>query len=441
MKRNKNTAAGNPPAAKKRKSLNSLVYNNKVVMLISLVLAFGIWIWVAIEKSPVVEATISSVPVQINMENSVPAQLNLQTFGQTEFYVDVTVSGKRFIVSTIKPEDITVVAQTNYVNSAGTKSLQLKASVNNSKDFEITGLSQNYIDVYFDTYKEAEFAVTPRITAPNDQTVIDGCILGDVVFSQNTVVVSGPSTEVNKVTGVVAETTISSPLSATTTTQPEIKLQTEGNETLSNVQIDTGDTAITMTMPVLKKVVLPTTVTFKNAPAGYLNENVPVTVSPSQVEAAVPVEKINEITSISVGTVDFSELDAGYNVFNFKASDITEYTITNSKTRFKVTINMSGKTSATFTVPAENISISAQKDGFSSVVIPSSITNVRVVGTPDEIAALTNAMLCVELDLKDYDVQVGEQMVDANVVIKGNTKAWATGTYSVRINSVTAPAS
>ena len=128
-------------------------------------------------------------------------------------------------------------------------------------------------------------------------------------------------------------------------------------------------------------------------------------------------------------------------MFNFKASDITEYTITNSKTRFKVTINMSGKTSATFTVPAENISISAQKDGFSSVVIPSSITNVRVVGTPDEIAPLTNAMLYVELDLKDYDVQVGEQMVDANVVIKGNTKAWATGTYSVRINSVTAPAS
>ena len=128
-------------------------------------------------------------------------------------------------------------------------------------------------------------------------------------------------------------------------------------------------------------------------------------------------------------------------MFNFKASDITEYTITNSKTRFKVTINMSGKTSATFTVPAENISISAQKDGFSSVVIPSSITNVRVVGTPDEIAALTNAMLYVELDLKDYDVQVGEQTVDANVVIKGNTKAWATGTYFVRISSVTAPAS
>ena len=107
------------------------------------------------------------------------------------------------------------------------------------------------------------------------------------------------------------------------------------------------------------------------------------------------------------GTVDFSELDAGYNVFNFKASDITEYTITNSKTRFKVTINMSGKTSATFTVPAENISISAQKDGFSSVVIPSSITNVRVVGTPDEIFTPERIARLYGMEAGFYDTLFG----------------------------------
>ena len=165
--------------------LRSIIYNNKVAMVFSLLLAFAIWIWVAIEKSPVVEVTIASVPVKIDMENSVPAQLNLQTFGQTEYYVDVTVTGKRFIVSALTPEDIVVTAQTNYVDSAGNKSLQLKAVSANSKDFEISRLSQNYIDVYFDTYKEAEFAIVPQISAPNDQTVIDGCILGDVLFSKN----------------------------------------------------------------------------------------------------------------------------------------------------------------------------------------------------------------------------------------------------------------
>lgn len=416
----------------------NLIYNNKIAMLFSLILAFGIWIWVAIEKSPVVEITVSAVPVKIDMENSVPAQLHLQTFGQTEFYVDVTVTGKRFVVSALTPEDLTVTAQTNYVDSAGTKSLQLKATANDSRDYEIQRISQNYIDVYFDTYKEAEFAIEPRILAPDDKTVVDGCILGSVLFSKNTVVVSGPSAEVNKVTGVIAETSVSAPLSATTTVQPEIKLQTDGQETLSYVELNTGESTVTMTMPVLKKVVLPTSVTFKNAPGGYLNSDVPVTVSPSQIEAAVPIEKVGELKSISVGTVDFAELDSGYNTFNFNASDITEYTVVDSSARFRVTVNMTGTVTASFSVSAQNIAVTAQKDGFHSSVLTRGIENIRVIGTAEEIAALTNDMLYAEVDLSDAEITEGEQTVKARIVIKGSSKAWASGTYTVRIQTTAA---
>lgn len=416
----------------------NLIYNNKLAMLFSLILAFGIWIWVAIEKSPVVEITVSAVPVKIDMENSVPAQLHLQTFGQTEFYVDVTVTGKRFVVSALTPEDLTVTAQTNYVDSAGTKSLQLKATANDSRDYEIQRISQNYIDVYFDTYKEAEFAIEPRILAPDDKTVVDGCILGSVLFSKNTVVVSGPSAEVNKVTGVIAETSVSAPLSATTTVQPVIKLQTDGQETLSYVELNTGESTVTMTMPVLKKVVLPTSVTFKNAPGGYLNGDVPVTVSPSQIEAAVPIEKVGELKSISVGTVDFAELDSGYNTFNFKASDITEYTVVDSSARFRVTVNMTGTVTAAFSVSAQNIAVTAQKDGFHSAVLTRGIENIRVIGTAEEIAALTNDMLYAEVDLSDAEITEGEQTVKARIVIKGSSKAWASGTYTVRIQTTAA---
>lgn len=416
----------------------NLIYNNKIAMLFSLILAFAIWIWVAIEKSPVVEMTVSAVPVKIDMENSVPAQLHLRTFGQTEFYVDVTVTGKRFVVSALTPADLTVTAQTNYVDSAGTKSLQLKATANDSRDYEIQRISQNYIDVYFDTYKEVEFAIEPRISAPDDKTVVDGCILGNVLFSQNTVIVSGPSAEVNKVTGVVAETAVSAPLSATTTVQPEIKLQTDGQETLSYVDLNTGESTVTMTMPVLKKVVLPTAVTFKNAPGGYLNGEVPVSISPAQVEAAVPIEKVGELKSISVGTVDFSELDSGYNTFTFQASDITEYTIVDSSARFRVTVNMTGTVSAAFSVPAQNIAVTAQKDGFHSTVLTQGIENIRVIGSAEEIAALTNDMLYAELDLSDIELTEGEQTVRVRIVIKGGTKAWAAGTYTVRIRTATA---
>ena len=74
--------------------------------------------------------------------------------------------------------------------------------------------------------------------------MINSCALA--VFSKNTVIVSGPSTEVNKVTSVTAETSISAPLTATTTVTPELKLVGAAADELSNVSILEGDTAITM---------------------------------------------------------------------------------------------------------------------------------------------------------------------------------------------------
>lgn len=424
---------------KQYRGFSSIIYNNKIAMLFSLLLAFALWIWVAVEKSPVVETTISGVPVQIDLENSVPAQLNLQMFGEKEYSVDVVVTGKRFIVSTLKPEDISVVAQTNYVDSAGNKSLQLKASVNNSKDFTIQKLSQNFIEVYFDTYKEVEFPIEERIIAPNDQKVADGCILGNIVFSKNSVLVTGATSDVNQITGVIAETTLDAPLTATTTTKPQIKLQTNGGETLSYVSMKTDENTITMTMPVLKKVKLPTTVTFKNAPSGYLNGEVPMRISPSEVEAAVQIEKLDEVKSISVGTIDFTDLRNGKNTFNFKASDVTEHVLLSNNARFIVTVDMADKiVSSAFSVPTKNMQITAQKAGFHSTIQTLNIENVNLIGTKDEIAALTNEMLYVDLDLTAEDIKEGNQTVMATVIVKGNTKAWAAGTYPVKIYSAKA---
>ena len=73
--------------------------NNKFVACFSLFAAFCIWLWISIDKSPIVENVIVSVPVYIETENSVPSQLGLKVFGNSNYTVDVTVSGKKFVVS------------------------------------------------------------------------------------------------------------------------------------------------------------------------------------------------------------------------------------------------------------------------------------------------------------------------------------------------------
>lgn len=423
------------PAEKKSTiTLRSLFSNNKFVFAFSLIVAFCMWIWVSVEKSPVVENVIT-VPVQIDTENSVPSQLGLQVFGNSQYSIDVTVSGKKFIVSTLTADDIRVTAQTNYVDSAGSKSLTLKAVPNSSKDFEITALSQSYISVFFDTLKEAEFALTPNIISPTDSIVPEDCILGNVVFSKSTVSVSGPASEINRITGVSATVNIDDILTATTTVTPTIELTGALQSELSNVTLNAGNDTITMTLPVLKEVVLPTTVTFRNAPASYISGSLNKTVNPSSVKAAVPVEKIDEIKEISVGYIDFADLDVGYNTFVFKTSDISDYSITDNVKSFKVTVNMNGMVSTSVSIPNNKIVIKNPKSGFTSAVTTAAIQNVKIVGPSDAINALTADAVTAEIDLSNTDVTEGNLTVPVNISVSGNSVCWASGTYSAAITS------
>ncbi len=407
----------------------TLFSNNKFVFAFSLIIAFGLWLWVSVEKSPVVENVIVSVPVQIDLENSVPEQLGLEIFGDNSFTVDVTVTGKKFIVSSLTADDIKVTAQTNYVDSSGNKSLLLKASQNSSQDFEIVSLSQNYISVFFDTYKEAEFAVEPNIVNPS---VIEGCFLGNVVFSKSTVTVSGPSSEVNKITGVAATAEITEQLSATTTVTPDIELLGAEKSELSNVTVNTGDAGITMTIPVLKEVTLPTTVTFKNAPANYLASSINKTVYPSTIKVGIPIEKIDTVKEISVGTVDFNDIDAGNNVFTFNAQDIPDYYVTDSAKTFKVNVYISDVTSTVLSVPVQNFTVNP-KEGYTAAVNTKVIQNVKILGPESVIGTLTSDSIAVEIDLSNADAAEGTFNVPVKIVINDNTSCWANGSYTVNV--------
>lgn len=417
--------------------LSSLIRSNKFLLGFSIVAAFVLWLWVSIEKSPVIENTIVSVPVQINLEESIPSQMGLRIFGNTNYTVDVTVSGKKFIVSSLTADDIKVVAQTNYVDSAGNKTLTLKATNEGSKDFDIKSLSQNYISVYFDFYKEAEFALTTNIETDVDAMVIDGCFLGEPILSKSTVRVNGPSSEVSKITGVSANYTITETLSSTTTVNPEIELVGASAGQLSNTTVDVGETVITMSIPVLKEMVLPTAVEFINAPAYFVTNSVNCSVYPSSVKVGVPVEQIDDIKEMVIGTIDFSQIDAGNNSFNIPADSLTEYEILNYDSNFRVSINMSSFTSKSVSVPASNISITKQKSGYSSTVAVSDSVNVKIIGPSDALAGISGKDVKAEIDLTDVSLKEGVNAVDVRFTVNSaNSDCWVFGEHNVNINAV-----
>ena len=82
----------------KKLSLRQLFSNTKFLVVFSIVVAFIFWIVVALEYAPVVENEIKDIPVKIDMNNSVPDKLGLQIFGQSDYTINVTVRGNRYIV-------------------------------------------------------------------------------------------------------------------------------------------------------------------------------------------------------------------------------------------------------------------------------------------------------------------------------------------------------
>lgn len=419
----------------KKFSLENLLNNNRFLMLVSFIIALGLWVWVAIDKSPEIQTVITNVPVKINLENSIPQQLGLQIFGESEFTVDVTVTGKKYVLSNLKAEDIQVEANTNYVNSAGTKTLQLKVSPTySSEEFTISSVSSTYIEVFFDTYKEVELSLSGEV-ATNLKTIVpEGCIMGDIVFSKSTVTVSGPTTEINRITGVYATASVNEVLEKTTTFDPDVKLITNDGSKLEYSKISIDEAEITMTIPVLKVVSLPTIVEFKNAPSYFIENPLSYTVSPSTVKVAVPVDVLETTKHFVVDTIDFADVSNSYNTFNVYVESINTFKIVDeSVKRFRVRINATNYESKTITVPASKIVLKDNRNDFKVTLNGNKDIAVTVIGTPASLEKITADNISIVVDTADKSLTKDTNVIPAKVLVNSENGCWAFGKYDIRV--------
>lgn len=421
---------------KKRLSFTELLNDKRFLLVISFLISFVLWMWVSIEKSPETQRVISGVPVQINLEDSVPKQLGLEVFGNSEFTIDVTVKGKKYVTSSLSEDDIVVTANTNYVDSSGVKNLQLKvAQKDSNSEYEIVSYSSNYIEVYFDTYKEVELPIEGKIETGLDRIVPDGCIAGDTVLSKNTVLISGPATEINKISSICANINVDEVLDKTTTFDPVFQIITSDGSSLEYVKMKTEESDITVTVPVLKEVVLPTVVEFRGAPAYFINNPLSYTVYPSKVKVAVPVDMIDSVTEFVVSTIDFAEISGSINTFNFDTNQINSaFKVTDeSVTTFTVKIDASQMVSRTISVPFTHFGITHTRDDYNVIISQDKDIPVKIVGLESEIDSVTAEDLTINVDTTEMELSENITSLPGYVRVMGDYPCWAVGTYNLGV--------
>ncbi|MDR2525084.1 MAG: hypothetical protein LBC83_02645 [Oscillospiraceae bacterium] len=417
----------------KGEKLRRLFRSNKVLLPFSLFLAIWVWLILIVGSSETEERTITGIPVRVDFSETISESLGLQAFwaqsiDPAKLTVDIVVRGKKYDVSpaVVTAEDFSVVLlpkdlNGNDINAVGDYQLRVDVSRKpgiGQQSYEIVTKTPASFQVYFDHLKELEFNLEAApigvgITAP------EGYYAGVPLLSQKTVKVSGPARDVNSVKQIKAQFMVEKELQATQTfNDVEIIPGMDFGAVSQYLQVDTGERAVSVTIPVWKKAVVSTDVEFKDRPSAYAENRLPVTISPAQINAALPEQSVPAPGArYIVGQISFKQLSPTNRSFRLAASELKEIHFFDAVTEFRAEVDMTGMAEVRLTLPAANIAVSGGSAAFRDV------PNVVVVGPADAVEALTGADLRGNVEIT-ADTPKGSGTLPVQITIPERDDCW-----------------
>ena len=410
-----------------------ILNNNKALAAASIIIAAIIWVFISVEKSPETTAVIKNIPIEIGGESL--ETLGLESYGDNGLSASVTVRGRNYIVEDkAMSAKIAVSADTSSVVNPGNYTLRLDArSLDSRSDFEIVSVEPSTLSVYFDVpVTDREFIIEPLIQS--DGAIIEpGYEAGSAIIdsASSKVKVSGPVSEVNKITKIIANVKIDSPLTRNGSFETEFTPVTADGSTLNYVTFN-RDSKVTVKIPVYKVETLDTAVDYTNRPSNYINNpDFEITVSPSRVKVGLNSNVADSVESLIIKTVDFSSLKPGTNDFTVTAEEVEKSNsciILDDVGEFGIKVTVEGMERRTLPAPA-----SIDFDSSASAVVPATVIpdfdTVEVVGPASVVEKLTADDIHLVADLSK--IKEGDTgFITVPVVCENNDSYWIYGEYT-----------
>ena len=301
---------------KSSRKISDLFYNNRFLLIFSVVAAVIIWVVVAVEFSPETTITVRNVPIRIASTGLIDSK-KLEAFGAENLTVDVTVVGKRYIVEDDSIiNDIDAVASTASVTRAGTHKLSVDVgSVSTRPQYEIVSYTVSEVEVLFDYYVEKQIPVVPVVSVENGNFAAEGYFAEDFEPSVEKITIYGPKSEVESVMKADAYATVAGNLHDNNGFLASLKLAKQNGDTPRYVGIkavtdEMANGSVYINTLIYKEATASAAVTFTDVPAGIADTGA---VIEYKVEPAQAVFGFSEEVSetVSVASISFSEIDFG----------------------------------------------------------------------------------------------------------------------------------
>ena len=389
-------------------------------LIMSVVLAFIIWLYAISANSPVYESGISSVGVSIE---NIPTGLSV--ISGLDHTIDIKVKGKRSDVLSLTANDVKAYVDASACVEPGTHTLPV--SVNLPSGITLSEKYPDTVTIYLDNTTSKSLPIKINL---RNYTLATDCTLEKSTPELSTVTVKGPADELKKIKE--AQVTIEpGNINKSMTASGSVILYDYDGNVFSNPYVTLSVSDVLVRIEVHKYKTVPLYVEYKY---GYFNENnVNVSIEPAQIRIKGLSDDIDEIDSVKVATIDETEIVGdGMIVYGIDLPG----GISLADDAENVVVNITHKNTAVKTLTVSNIRLENKEEGKNYELLNDTL-NVTLRGSIGEYFTYFDAEnVTVVLDLKNYHGITGNVSVPAKIEIQNSSDKsviYPLGSYTVNL--------
>lgn len=431
----KNEKAPTQQKEKKKFSVLRVFENNTLMLIFSFLCATVIWFAVMAGNTEGRATVIRNVPIKVEISEAAQ-EAGIRIFSMNYMSTDVSVTGNTLITGKLTTDDVSVTATldpsmtmlTGSSMQQSTLTLRATKKGNTLAEYEVESISPSEVTVVYDKYKETQLSLETDI----QYTVAESYYASATpTLSTDLVTVSGPESEVNKVSRAVLVYAFSDELTQSKSISCKVTLYDVNGDVIDPTEkyLTLSDNTVDVSIPVTSRQTVQLVADIRNKPESFADNR--ITIDPETIEIAGDSETISKYDKLTLATpINFLDVTPDNTTFQVAIpvpSGVTNISRVETAT---VTFNMNGYSETELTT--SNISVINAPDGKTAELSTKNLT-VRVIGTAAQISKLTGDSVFCTVDLSTISDPSGSMEVPVTVSISNAESCWVTGTYTAHV--------
>ncbi len=279
---------------------------NVIALILSVLLACGLWLYVVSTESPTSQRVFTSVPVKFTGMDTLSGTYGFSLLSGYDTTVDVTLRGKLSTLNALDEEDISAKVDLTDITSAG--SYTKKIQVSPPAGTEVVAVSPTDLGVDVDVEK----TVTVPVLTPEETFTVAENVQLKRTYSVQSISVKGPQAVVDRLHGVKCLVDLGEVKENIVKTVPLRFVDKDGNEVTDRYLVPSQNT-ITISYTLYKEKTVPLVLDVSTLLEA---ERVTQTVTPSHVTVQGPPEQIEALTEVVAKSLTTAEMKSEYSTFS-----------------------------------------------------------------------------------------------------------------------------